>query len=77
MRFPTAILPDQRNTHSLSILLQDKKTTVKGILHVIVSGRKDIIRENSGPAHADGDWFEAGKLLEIRILEHSLKVLVP
>ena len=37
----------------------------------------DIIRENPGPAHADGDWFEAGKLLEIRILEHSLKVLVP
>ena len=37
----------------------------------------DIIRENPGQAHADGDWFEAGKLLEIRILEHSLKVLVP
>ena len=36
-----------------------------------------IKRPASGPAHADGDWFEAGETLEVRILEHALKVIVP
>lgn len=36
-----------------------------------------ITRENPGPAHADGDWFEAGKILDIKIIEHALKVIVP
>lgn len=36
-----------------------------------------ITRETSGPAHADGDWFEAGKVLEIKIIERAIKVLVP
>lgn len=36
-----------------------------------------IIRPNPGPAHADGDWFEAGRMLEINIIEHALNVLVP
>ena len=36
-----------------------------------------ITRENSGPAHADGDWFETGTTLEIDIMEHALKVIVP
>lgn len=36
-----------------------------------------ISREKPGPAHADGEWFEAGCTLEIKIIEHALKVLVP
>ena len=36
-----------------------------------------IRRPSSGPAHADGDWFEAGETLEVKILEHALKVIVP
>ena len=36
-----------------------------------------ITRENPGPAHADGDWFGAGKILDIKIIEHALKVIVP
>jgi YegS/Rv2252/BmrU family lipid kinase len=36
-----------------------------------------IIRQNSGPAHVDGDWFEADRVLEINILKHALKVIVP
>ena len=36
-----------------------------------------IKRSAAGPAHADGDWFEAGETLEVRILEHALKVIVP
>lgn len=34
-----------------------------------------IHRSNSGPAHADGDWFEAGKTIEIHVIPHALKVL--
>ena len=36
-----------------------------------------ITRPKPGPAHADGDWFEAGDVLDIRVVEHALKVLVP
>ena len=36
-----------------------------------------ISRKTEGPAHADGDWFEAGTDIEISILPHSLNVLVP
>ena len=36
-----------------------------------------ITREKPGPAHADGDWFEAEETLEIKIIEHALKVIVP
>ena len=36
-----------------------------------------ISRPSGGPAHADGDWFSAGTELEVRILPHSLNVLVP
>lgn len=36
-----------------------------------------IIRQNEGPAHADGDWFDAGTEIEIRIIPGSVKVLVP
>lgn len=36
-----------------------------------------ITREKPGPAHADGDWFEADRVLEINILKHALKVIVP
>ena len=36
-----------------------------------------ITRAHPGPAHADGDWFETGNILNIKILEHALKVIVP
>ena len=36
-----------------------------------------ITRTTEGPAHADGDWFEAGKEVEINIIPHALNVLVP
>ena len=36
-----------------------------------------ITRQNEGPAHADGDWFSAGKELDIKIIPHALKVLAP
>lgn len=36
-----------------------------------------ITRLKPGPAHADGDWFQAGNVLDIKVVEHALKVLVP
>ena len=36
-----------------------------------------ITRQSEGPAHADGDWFKAGKELEINVIPHALNVLVP
>ena len=36
-----------------------------------------IRRRFSGPAHADGDWFSTGTTLDIRILPHSLNVIIP
>ena len=36
-----------------------------------------ISRQTDGPAHADGDWFEAGSEVEINIIPSAIKVLVP
>lgn len=36
-----------------------------------------ISRKGEGPAHADGDWFSAGKSIDIRIIPHALDVLAP
>lgn len=36
-----------------------------------------ITRPAESPAHADGDWFIAGKTLEIRIIPQALNVLIP
>ena len=46
-------------------------------IHCYKGRRIKITRPSSGPAHADGDWFEAGRVLEISVMEHALKVLVP
>jgi YegS/Rv2252/BmrU family lipid kinase len=35
-----------------------------------------ITRDIEGPAHADGDWFDAPKVLEINILPSALKIIV-
>lgn len=35
-----------------------------------------ITRQSEGPAHADGDWFSAAKVLDIKILPSALKVIV-
>ena len=41
-------------------------------------GRHIIIRRGfSGPAHADGDWFNTGTTLDICIHPHSLNVIIP
>ena len=36
-----------------------------------------IKRSTTGPAHADGDWFTTGKSIDIRIIPHALKVIIP
>ena len=36
-----------------------------------------ISRQAEGPAHADGDWFDAGTDIEIRTIPGAIKVLVP
>ena len=46
-------------------------------IHCYKGKKIRIVREHDGPAHADGDWFETGRTLEIDIMEHALKVIVP
>lgn len=45
-------------------------------VHTYRSQHLVITRQNEGPAHADGDWFEAGKTLDIEVIPHALNVLV-
>lgn len=61
----------------LAYRLMTGTVNMAGNIHCYKGRSIDLIRENPGPAHADGDWFEAGRTLEIRIIEHALKVLVP
>ncbi len=45
---------------------------------ICLKGKHVIIRRQSnGPAHADGDWFHDGELLDIKVFPHQLKVIVP
>ena len=39
--------------------------------HIIIN------RPNEGPAHADGDWFDADKIIDIEVIPHALTVIVP
>jgi diacylglycerol kinase family enzyme len=48
-----------------------------GRVHCYRGRHIKISRPVEGPAHADGDWFTAGQVLDIHILPHSLKILVP
>lgn len=47
--------------------------------HVHTYRGKDICieRAGDGPAHADGDWFPAGRTIQIKIIPHALNVLTP
>lgn len=41
-------------------------------------GRHIVLkRSRPAPAHFDGDWFDAAEELDIRVLPHALKVMVP
>lgn len=53
--------------------------TVNEDYHVHCYRGKHIVigRSIPGPAHVDGDWFEAGTTLEIDVIPHALNVLVP
>lgn len=43
-----------------------------------IQGKSIVVtRPESGPAHFDGDYFEAGKRVEIRIMPGQLRVLAP
>lgn len=46
-------------------------------VHCYRGSQIKISRPAPGPAHADGDWFDAGNDIEISILPKSLKVLIP
>ena len=46
--------------------------------HKLVFGSEKVWHwDNAGMAHFEGDWFSAGKVLDISILPSALKVLVP
>lgn len=53
--------------------------TVNEDYHVHCYRGKHIVieRETHGPAHVDGDWFEAGTTLDINVIPHALDVLIP
>lgn len=62
---------------SLSYLLMTGRLDHNQKVHCHRGKHITISRNVTGPAHADGDWFNAGKELDIRIVPESLKVIVP
>ncbi len=61
----------------LGLLLMTGKIDASDRVHLYRGQHITITRSCSGPAHADGDWFTAGTLLDIRIKPKSLKVIIP
>lgn len=62
---------------SLSYLLMTGRLDHNHKVHCHRGKHITIQRKVSGPAHADGDWFNAETLLEIEIHPESLNVIVP
>lgn len=62
---------------SLSYLLMTGQLNENQKVHCYRGKKITISRKVIGPVHADGDWFNAGTTLEIRILPESLNVIVP
>ena len=62
---------------ALSYLLMTGRLDHNQKVHCHRGRQIKITRKVSGPAHADGDWFNTGTTLDIRILPGSLNVIVP
>ena len=62
---------------ALAVLLMTGRLDRNSHVHCYRGRHIKISRPIEGPAHADGDWFNAGTELDIRILPHSLNVLLP
>lgn len=62
---------------ALGVLLLTGHIDIRHDIHCL-RGKEIIIERNvEGPAHADGDWFSAGKRIEISVIPHALNVMVP
>ena len=62
---------------ALGLLLLTGKIEMSHDFHCYRGRHIRITRNVTGPAHADGEWFEAGKEINIDIIPHALKVIVP
>ena len=62
---------------TLALLLMTGKLDMNSRVSCHRGKRITIRRSFNGPAHADGDWFSTGTTLDIRILPHSLNVIIP
>lgn len=36
-----------------------------------------ISRKSEGPAHVDGEWFNTGRVIDIKVIPHALNVIIP
>ena len=62
---------------ALACLLMTGHLDISHRIHCYRGKNIRITRKSGGPAHADGDWFEAGTDIEIRVIPGALNVLVP
>ena len=62
---------------ALGYLLMTGKLDRNSNVHCYRGKHIRITRKVSGPAHADGDWFNAGTELDIKVLPGTLKVIIP
>ena len=62
---------------ALAAMLMTGKLAKNGLVHCYRGRHIKITRATTGPAHADGDWFSAGKEIDIKILPHSINVIIP
>lgn len=62
---------------SLAYLLMTGRLNESGHVHCYRGKEINIRRNTSGPAHADGDWFEAGTEINIKVIPGAINVKVP
>lgn len=62
---------------ALACLLMTGRLDRSSRIHCYRGKNITISRKTVGPAHADGEWFEAGTEIDIHVIPGALNVLVP
>lgn len=62
---------------SLAGLLMTGYLDKSNKIHCYKGKHITISRSLNGPAHADGDWFETGEVVDIEIIPSAFRVIIP
>jgi diacylglycerol kinase family enzyme len=70
-KFPVWLLP------SITIKSALGQLATSGYVHTFQTNHLIIECPEEAPVHIDGEYWETGKTLEVKVIPHSLQILAP